>query len=118
MLKSILNTFDDLFTVLFVIAATFLFMGCDAVTIEEKVVYIDGSPVAGAKVHQWTDEGYDGYTYTDGNGTWFLTVPPDSIIYLCIENPKDDNLLACYEEGFLVTPAVESGETEMIRIEK
>ena len=94
-----------------------LLVGCETVDITERVVYIDRSPVQHTKVRQWTDT-YKGATFTDENGTWSLTVPADVIINLCIENPREGNEEACYESGYLVTPTVESGEDEMIKVEK
>ncbi len=117
MFKAILNTFSDLVTIIFILAAMFL-LGCENVKISERVVYEDGMPVEAAKVHQWTDEGYNGYTVTNENGTWTLTVPADRIIYLCIENPRKEDTLACYNDGHLLTPTVESKGTEMIKVDK
>ncbi len=118
MFKVVLNILDELMVVLFIVAAVLLFVGCDTVLIKERVVYEeDRMPVIDAKVHQWTDEGYNGYTTTDENGEWSLQVPEDTIIYLCIENPNNDNELVCYESGYLMTPTLESGETEMTKVE-
>lgn len=98
----------------------FLLAGCeDTVDLKERVIFEDGSPVKGAKVYQWTDEGlYYGTTHTEENGTWTLTVPADVFINLCIENPREKNSLACYVEGYLITPTVESGENHMIKVDK
>ncbi len=89
-------------------------LGCDTVKIEERVIYDDKSAVVGANVHQWTDEGYNGYTVTDENGWWSLEVPSDTRIYLCIGDPKNKDELACYECGILITPALDSNSTVMI----
>lgn len=94
-----------------------LLVGCDTVDISERVVYTDSTPVQNAKVRQWTNS-YQGATFTNENGTWTLTVPADVIINLCIENPRQNNKEACYEDGYLITPTVESGETEMIKVDK
>ncbi len=110
-----LNILRDLLYFLFVISAIFLVIGCEMVNIDERVVYEDETPVVNAKVHQWTDEGYNGYTFTDDNGTWSLLVPVDTIIYLCIENPRNNNTLACYENGYLFTPTLESGSNKMTK---
>ncbi len=94
--------------------ALLILVGCETVDIEERVIYEDKTPVVGANVHQWTDDGYDGYTVTDENGEWSLLVPPDTVIYLCIEDPKNENELACYECGTLITPSLDSNHTSMI----
>ena len=117
MFKAILNTLDDLVVFLFILSALFL-LGCNNVTIEERVAYEDGTPVRAAKVYQWVDEVYAGYTYTDENGTWALTVPADTVINLCIENPRYGNKEACYEYDILITPNAESGENQMKRIDE
>ncbi len=88
-----------------------ILLGCDTVKIEERVIYEDKSAVIGASVHQWTDEGYNGYATTDNNGEWSLHVPSDTIIYLCVD---DGNILACYECGTLTTPSLDSNVTSMI----
>lgn len=91
--------------------------GCDTVDITERVIYTDGTPVKNAKVRQWTDD-YDGATFTNEDGTWTLTAPEDVEIFLCIENPREQNIEACYYEGYLFTPTAASGSNEMIRISK
>ncbi len=89
-----------------------LSVGCESVVeIKERVIYPDGTPVKGAKVRQWTDEGYNGSTITNDRGEWALIVPSDTVIYLCID---DGNFLACYECGILITPALDSNSTSMI----
>ena len=99
------------------IVALLLLVGCDSVDVTERVIYEDMTPVQNARVNQWNDE-YNGVTYTDENGTWTLTVPADVIINLCINNPREGNKLVCFEESWLLTPTVESGETEMIKVDK
>ncbi len=94
----------------------FLFIqGCNSVKIEERVVYEDGSPVVGCKVHQYTSEGYNGYTKTDNSGRWSLTVPSNTVMYLCVENPLSGNEMSCFE-GVLLTPAIESGSHNMVKM--
>jgi len=91
----------------------FLFIqGCNSVKIEERVLYEDGSPVIGCKVHQYIEDTYNGYTVTDENGEWSLTVPEDNVIKLCISNPLNNNEMSCYED-VLTTPTIESGKHEM-----
>ena len=97
-----------------VLLLALLLVGCETVKIEERVVYEDSTPVQDAQVHQWTDEGYDEYTVTDENGEWALLVPPDTVIYLCIEDPNNNNEIACYECGTLTTPALDSNDTKML----
>ncbi len=93
-----------------------LLVGCDTVKIKERVVYEDTRlPVKDAPVRQWTNEGYLGHTRTDKNGTWSLTVPPDTIINLCIYDPIGQ-FEACYENNALLTPSIESESDKMIRI--
>ncbi len=99
---------------LILIAIGLISLGCDTVTIKERVIYEDKSSVVGANVHQWTDEGYNGYTVTDKNGEWTLRVPSDTVIYLCIEDPRNEDELACYECGTLITPSLSSNSTSMI----
>ena len=92
----------------------FLFIqGCNSVKIEERVLYEDGSPVVGCRVHMYSEDTYNGYTVTNENGEWSLTVPEDSIIYLCVENALNNNEMSCYEDGILTTPTIESGKHEM-----
>ncbi len=88
--------------------------GCNSTNIQEQVLYEDGTPVVGSKVHLYTSEGYNGYTVTDENGEWDITVPEDSLIYLCIENPLLSNEMSCFE-GKLTTPTVESDKHKMER---
>ncbi len=97
-----------------IIMSVLFIVGCETVTIKERVIYEDGLSVVGASVHQWTDEGYNGYATTDKDGWWSLEVPPDTRIHLCIKDPKNENELACYECGILITPALNSDVTAMI----
>lgn len=99
----------------FIFLIMLLFVACETVSIEERVVYEDGTPVARALVHQYTDIGYNGYAVTNENGEWSLDVPVDTLIYLCIENHRDNDAFVCYE-GYLITPTLESGENKMKRI--
>ena len=94
-----------------------LLVGCDVVDIRDRVAYVDSTPVVNADVIQWTTK-YYGKTTTDENGTWTLTVPADVIINLCINNPREGNKRVCFEESWLLTPTAESGETEMIKVDK
>jgi len=86
-------------------------VGCQIVTIKEKVAYEDKTPVKHAQVRQWNDS-YTGTTFTDRNGEWRLDVPADEFIKLCIENPRDNYNEACYN-GLLLTPT-ENGEMEKV----
>jgi hypothetical protein len=92
----------------------FIFIGCDTVNIHERVVYGDTHlPVVNGKVRQWTLKGYKGKAITNSNGEWTLTVPADTVINLCIYDPKGD-YEACFEENVLITPSIESGSHKMI----
>lgn len=92
--------------------------GCDTVEISERVIYEeDKTPVQFAKVVQ-TGYEYKGITYTDTNGEWTLHVPADAILTLCIDNPRDRNIPACFDEAYLLSPTVESGLNQMIKVEK
>ncbi len=116
MIRAILNTLSDLSIALFLLSAGFLFKGCEnTVEISERVVYTDGTPVKGAKVRQWTNR-YNGSTITNNRGEWSLFVPADTIINLCIEDPKNHNKEACYEMDSLLTPQFEGGN-EMLRLD-
>ena len=98
------------------ILISLLLVGCDTVDIKERVIHgEDNSSVQHAKVRQWNDT-FKGGTLTDSNGEWTMTVPADVVINLCIENPRDNDKEACYELDSLITPSVESGSHEMIRI--
>lgn len=99
----------------YLLLTTFFFFACETVEIKERVIYEDGTPVVSALIHQYTDEGFNGYTFTDAEGIWELDVPPDSAIHLCIENPRENNDKICYD-GDLVTPAINSGKNQMERI--
>ena len=95
----------------------FLFIACDTVEVEERVVYgSSGEPVKNAPVRQWTDT-FIGKTKTDTNGRWTMTVPADVLINLCIFDPVQQ-FEACYTEGYLLTPTVQSKSHKMIHIEK
>lgn len=85
-----------------------LFVSCDSVTINERVIYLDGTPVQDANVRQWGDH-YKGKTVTDKDGHWQLQVPPDTVINLCIENPRNDNKEVCFN-GTLITPSLDGGD--------
>lgn len=95
-------------------AIIWILTACDSVEIRERVIYgEDDKPVQGAKVVQWTDS-YRGVTKTDDNGEWTLDVPPDTVINLCIDNPRNNNIEACYEKDSLITPPINGGN-EMIK---
>jgi hypothetical protein len=101
-----------LYSILFIL----LLFGCDTVDIKERVVYEDTLlPVVDAPVRQWTHEGFKGTTKTDKNGTWTLTVPPDTIINLCIYDPIG-KFEACFATDALLTPSLESGSDQMIEL--
>ena len=84
------------------------------VEVRERVIYEDKTPVKNAKVIQWNDS-FKGTTYTDEDGNWKLDVPPDVVINLCVENPRDNNSRCCHQEDGLLTPPLNGGN-EMIRI--
>ena len=90
----------------------YILTGCDTVQIEERVIYSDNTPVQKARVRQWTDE-FKGGAITDENGEWSMRVPADTLIGLCIENPRNNNKESCYQ-GILITPSVDGG-TEMTK---
>ncbi len=102
---------------IYLLIFSLLFAACDTVQIKERVVYVDGQPVSKTKVRQWTDT-FKGTAITNEDGAWTMIVPADAFINLCIENPRNQYIEACYNSGYLLTPTAESGETEMIRIEK
>ena len=83
-----------------------MLLGCDNVTVKERVLYEDRTPVKRGKVIQWNDN-YKGTTYTDQDGRWSLAVPPDTLIELCIEEYERGIGKACYD-GELITPALDS----------
>ena len=95
----------------------YLLNGCDTVTIKERVLYDDKTPVTEAKVTQF-NETFKGGTFTNDNGEWTMEVPEDVFIGLCIEEYERDIGKACYENGYLLTPTIESGLHELKRIEK
>ena len=99
------------FAIIYGILYVLFMIGCQVVTIRERVVYEDETPVRHTKVRQWNDT-YSGITFTDKDGVWFLDVPADQSINLCIENPRNNYNEACYN-GLLLTPT-ENGEMEKV----
>ena len=94
-----------------VLALLLLLTGCEIYTHKERVIYEDGTPVQHAWVTERGDT-FDGGTFTDVNGVWWMPAPPGIDIRLCIENPRDNFRPACYN-GILQTP-FEDGELQRI----
>ena len=69
---------------------------CESVESKNKVIYEDRTPVMKARVIQWNDDTRI-ETLTDVNGTWAARLIVGTEWNLCIEDPKNDNTLCCYE---------------------
>lgn len=85
---------------------SFVLLGCN-IESKNRVIYEDKTPVQHARVQQWNAD-TELKTLTDANGTWIFHVPVGTEWDLCIEDPKDNNALCCYEGGILTID--ETGE--------
>jgi len=83
--------------VILTILAAVILAGCKAVRHEERVEYEDGSAVTFARVYEVGTD-YVGITTTDSDGSWQLWGPPGVRVQLCIENPRSDYNLVCWDE--------------------
>lgn len=89
-----------------IILTVVLLQACQLVESENRVIYETGEPVIETQVRQFSDQ-TTYITYTDYNGTWTLNIPIGSSWGLCIEDPNNDYIEACYNGELTVD---ETGE--------
>ena len=65
-----------------------------------RVVYEDGTPANQARVQQWNAD-TEIKALTDVNGTWTILTTVGTEWSLCVENPRDNNALCCYDGSIL-----------------